>query len=348
MTVKEIAELAGVSVGTVDRVLYRRGRVSPITMERVDAIIKRYQFTPNPIARRLKRNRSYRFCALIPRRDQDSGYWGQILQGIQGSAGEIIPMGVKTEVVEFDRYNPQDFRNAADSLVEQKPDGALFAPIMPKTTRRFIGSLEDAGIPYVFFDADLPDTVPLCVIGQDSFKGGYLAGRLIHLFAGDITGPVAVLDTHREDYHITQRRDGFLQYASEKGFTAVVQEYSDFVSEKEITLFLRNHPDLRGIFVTNSYAHRIAEVSNPGRKERNFCIIGYDLIPKNHRLLQEGYIDAIISQRPEEQGRQALLDLYRSIVLGLPVAPKTEMPLDVYIKENAPAETIPPAVLAEI
>ncbi|MDR2363353.1 MAG: LacI family DNA-binding transcriptional regulator, partial [Spirochaetaceae bacterium] len=79
MTVKEIAELAKVSIGTVDRVIYRRGRVAAVTKARIEAIIEKYQFTPNPIARRLKRNRAYRFCAFLPRRDQDAGYWGQAL-----------------------------------------------------------------------------------------------------------------------------------------------------------------------------------------------------------------------------------------------------------------------------
>jgi len=40
MTVKEIAELAGVSIGTVDRVLHSRGRVSRSTRERIETIIK--------------------------------------------------------------------------------------------------------------------------------------------------------------------------------------------------------------------------------------------------------------------------------------------------------------------
>jgi LacI family transcriptional regulator len=193
-------------------------------------------------------------------------------------------------------------------------------------------------IPYIYFDADIPGTAPLCVIGQDSLKGGYLAGRLMHLFAGSITGSTAVLDIHGEDYHITRRRDGFLQYAQEHRFAALVWEYADL---KGTTLFLRKNADLQGIFITNSSAHRIVEAVNPIRKKRNFFIIAYDLVPDNHALLREGLIDAIISQRPEIQGRRALLDLYRHIVLGRRIAPKVEIPLDVYIKENAPEECIP-------
>jgi LacI family transcriptional regulator len=328
VTVHEIAALAGVSIGTVDRVLHRRGRVSETTRARIESIIEKYQFTPNPIARRLKRNRPYRFCALIPRRDQDAGYWGQILAGIERAAGELKPLGVETEIAEFDRCDFTAFKKIAASVIAQKSDGLLFAPIMPERTRAFV-------------DSEIPGIDPLCVIAQDPFKGGYLAGRLFHLFAGAVTAPVAVLDAHGEDYHITRRRDGFLRYAKEQGFPVVVREYSDYqgseISAEEISRFLERQPRLSGIFITNCMIHRVAEAAEGRRAGGSpFFLLGYDLIPNNRRLLAEGRIDAIISQRPEEQGREALLTLFRSVTLGQAVEARREMPLDVYIKENAP------------
>ena len=340
MTVKEIAALAKVSIGTVDRVIYHRGRVAAETKARIDAIIEKYQFTPNPIARRLKRNRAYRFCVFLPRQDQDAGYWGQALEGIQEGAGQITPLGVETKIIEFDRYSMERFRRAAASLLAEKPDGIILYTIMPGKIKTLIAAIQERAIPCIFFDADLPDAAPLCAIGQDSFRGGYLAGRLMQLLAGRITKPVAVLDAHGEDYHITRRRDGFLRYAGEQGFPTVVREYSDYkgaeISADEIALFLRKHRDLTGIFITNCMAHRVAEAAESQKKRPPFLLVGYDLIPKNRELLREGGIDAIISQRPESQGRQALLNLYRHIVLEQRIPPKIEIPLDVYIKENIP------------
>jgi LacI family transcriptional regulator len=340
MTVREIAELAQVSIGTVDRVIYKRGRVSAETRARIEAIIEKYQFTPNPIARRLKRNRAYRFFAFLPRRDQDAGYWGQALEGIQEGAGEISPLGVETKIIEYDRYSASGFRRAADSLLAEKPDGIILSPIMPEKIRTLIAEIRSHEIPCVFFDADLPGADPLCAIGQDSFRGGYLAGRLMHLLAGRVTKPVAVLDAHGEDYHIIRRRDGFLRYAGEQGFSTVVREYSGYkgaeISVDEISLFLEENRDLTGIFITNCMAHRVAEAAKGQKKRRPFLLVGYDLIPKNRELLRDGGIDAIISQRPEEQCRQALLNLYRHIVLEQRIPPHIEIPLDVYIKENIP------------
>jgi LacI family transcriptional regulator len=338
MTVHEIAALAGVSIGTVDRVIHKRDRVSAATRARVEAIIEQYQFTPNPIARRLKRNRPYRFCALLPRRDQDSGYWRQIITGIERAAGEIKPLGVETEIIEYDRYDSNAFERASAAVSAGKPEGLVFAPIMQKRTRPFVEKVCADKIPLVFVDADMPETTPLCVIGQDSFSGGYLAGRLFHLFAGTVSLPAAVLDAHGDDYNITRRREGFLSYAEKNGFPVIVREYSDYAggdfSMEKIAEFLKEYHHLSGIFITNCMAHRVAEAAEKRGINEPFLLVGYDLIPSNRLLLLEGRINAIISQRPEEQGREALLTLFRSVVLEQAVETKREIPLDVYIKEN--------------
>jgi LacI family transcriptional regulator len=122
----------------------------------------------------------------------------------------------------------------------------------------------------------------------------------LHLFAGTVSMPVAVLDAYGDDYHITCRRDGFLSYAKENGFPVVVQEYSDYdggdISVQEIARFLEGHHHLSGIFITNCMAHRVAEAAEQQRKGKPFLLVGYDLIPSNRELLSQGRISAIISQ----------------------------------------------------
>lgn len=336
MTVHEIAALAGVSIGTVDRVLHNRGRVSAATRARLESIIEEYQFTPNPIARRLKRGRSYRFCAMIPRRDQDAGYWEQVIEGILQGAGGLVPLGTETEIIEYDRYNPGEAREKMELALAENPDGMIFAPII--LIKPLLGMVPRRRIPYVFLDSAFPELNPVCEISQDPVRGGRLAGRLLHLFAGKVQKPVAVLDIHSRDYHISRRREGFLEYAIGQGWTVVIKEYPGEaeLSEEEIALFLAEHPDLTGVFVTNCMSHRLAQILKNGRRKKDFFIIGYDLIPANRRFLKEGLIDAIISQRPEEQGRQAVVNLYRHIVLDEKVEEKIEISLDIYMKENIP------------
>lgn len=371
MTVKEIAELAGVSIGTVDRVLHSRGRVSPETRTKIQAIVGSSGFTPNPIARSLKRNKPYRFCAALPRKDEDSGYWGLANQGIREAADELVHFGVQTTILEFDRYDPVSFRTILATARKGNPDGLLLPPVLPSESRAFIESMEGT-IPYIFFDADLPGCQPVCTIGQDPYKAGYLAGRLIHLLSGICLpaqdkhgslpgkhgkptgtgeGPAsfAVLSAHSEDYHIRRRQDGFLAYLAGVRARGVLRENVDLEQDEAATeslsALLNDHPDLRGVFVTSASAHRLAKARRQLSSRRPFVLVGFDLVPANQRMLAEGGIDAIISQRPQEQGRQGLLNLYRAIVLGRPVASRIEMSLDIYLKENAPSSSSLPGEL---
>jgi LacI family transcriptional regulator len=339
MTVREIAKLAGVSIGTVDRVIHGRGQVSPETAKKIGAIIDKHRFTPNPIARRLKRNRAYRFCALVPRRDQDSGYWEQIIKGIQAGAFEVEPLGIETEIIEFDHYDLRDFERASKETLRKTPDGVFFPPYEPETALSFTKDLDDMSIPYIFFDSDLPKAKPICIIGQDSFQGGYLAANLLHLFIGTITGFVAVFYAPFS-YHIGRRKDGFLRYAAENGIKAVANNFKDknlkVLSDREVEKYLTTHPDLQGVFVSYADVHLFAHAAQARKKQGNFFIIGYDLVPANHKLVKEGCIDAIISQRPQEQGRLALLSLYSHVVLGREIDSTVQMPLDIYIQANVP------------
>ena len=62
-TVFDVARLAGVSRGTVDRVLHSRGRVSQETVKKVQDAVEQLRFSPNPNAASLGSKRSMYFPA---------------------------------------------------------------------------------------------------------------------------------------------------------------------------------------------------------------------------------------------------------------------------------------------
>ncbi|MDR2521133.1 MAG: LacI family transcriptional regulator [Spirochaetaceae bacterium] len=346
MTLKEIAALAGVSIGTVDRVIYKRGRVSPETKAKIEDIIERFQWTTNPLARSLKRRKPYRFCALLPSQSDDTGYWRQMLSGIQNAEKMIAQLGVESHIIEYDRHNSASFTNAAAGILQSRPDGLIIPPVIPESTLPFIADVQTEGIPYIFVDAAIAQMSPCCVIAQDPWKSGYFAAKMLRLAAAappysQIPGrPFAVLVEYGGDYHLQKRRDGFLAYAREADMPVIVREYPDNGAEpsgQAIEDFLRaqnlrTQNSLAGLFVANVMVSRLAAAGAPF----NFPVIGYDLTPENRRLLESGVITALISQRPEEQGRQALLNLYRAVVLEQHIPATIELPINIYFRENLP------------
>lgn len=140
-TVKEIARLAGVSIGTVDRVLHDRGGVSADTKEKVDAIVATRGYEPNIVARQLSLNRVYTFRAILPRADQDSGYWSLCLAGIRRAQRGLAPYGTRLRVDEFDRYDRAAYCSLLKEIVVEPGDGLLIAPVLPDELVPALGSL---------------------------------------------------------------------------------------------------------------------------------------------------------------------------------------------------------------
>src|SRR5690606_29528545 len=85
--IKDIAKLAGVSVGTVDRVLHERGKVSDDALKKVLATLKEIDYKPNLIARTLGSNKSFNIAVLIPDPSMDD-YWKQSVLGVEQAEGE--------------------------------------------------------------------------------------------------------------------------------------------------------------------------------------------------------------------------------------------------------------------
>ena len=95
--IKDIARLAGVSKGAVDRVLHKRGRVSEKSFQKVMKVMEEIDYKPNLIARTLSSNKNYRIVALIPDPVSDA-YWAQTKEGILQAQTEWTHYGISIEI----------------------------------------------------------------------------------------------------------------------------------------------------------------------------------------------------------------------------------------------------------
>ena len=99
-TIKEIAKMADVSSGTVDRVLHKRGKVSPDKEERVRKILKEIDYRPNQVARSLKLNKRYRFVVLMPDDELDE-YWKPCYTGINELKSSFEEKGITIHISKY-------------------------------------------------------------------------------------------------------------------------------------------------------------------------------------------------------------------------------------------------------
>lgn len=333
MTIAEIAKLADVSIGTVDRVLHKRGRVAPGTTKKVMAIIKDYGYQPNTFARNLKLNKEFHIGVLLPLLHSEYGYWNLIYEGILKAAKELSPLAVSISVAEFDRSNPDSLMENGDKLMQERIDAILMAPVLPIVSRAFLAKYPK--LDYAFIDSPLPDMSPVASVVQDPFRGGFMAGRMMHLLSPE-GGTYITVQTHMTAYNSLERARGFKSYFSDKPTYKMFELEMKLSDGKEtfIEQAYREHRDLRGFFVVNDAVHRIANlVSSLGRKGQTI-LIGYDLIDQNRKGMLGGKVDCLISQRPNFQGYTAVYQLYRKGMLDQTPDSTICVPIDIVLPEN--------------
>jgi len=336
MTVIEIAKRAGVSIGTVDRVLHNRGRVSDETRQRIQAIIDDEGYQPNPLARHLKRNREYLIGVLIPELEKESRYWNLITDGIMKASAELSAFSFRIELFTFVRPDRDSLVAAFTRMSAADCSAYIIAPVMQEETLVLLLE-EDKKVPYAFIDSSLPGASPLVTVAQDPFRGGQLAGRLMDLVT-HCDGPFAVIRPYAEAFNLNERARGFNAWFAARPevrlFDVVCSEVRMDEVYASIAETIKASPDLKGIFAVSSIGHKIADYICERGLKKDIAIIGYDLVADNVSHLRDGKIDCLISQRPEEQGRQVMQQIYRTIVLEEEATQLVEMPLDIYFKEN--------------
>ena len=128
-TIKDIAELAEVSKGTVDRVLHKRGKVSQIALDKINAVLDKIDYQPNLIARNLKNIKIYRICILLPNPKEDS-YWQPCIEGIADAKNEFKAFNIHIETYYFNPTSTASFLETNELILKTFPDAVLLVPLI--------------------------------------------------------------------------------------------------------------------------------------------------------------------------------------------------------------------------
>ena len=219
-TVKDIAKLANVSIGTVDRVIHNRGYVSVDAMKRIKQAIKTLNYSPNIYARQLKLAKKYEFGILVPELTYDNNYWEEPELGMQKAGKELRSHNIKLKFFYFDPRSVDSFKEKCAQILKEELDGLLISPVLINPTKEFVSRIPHK-TPYIFIDSDLPRTRRIAFIGQDAYKSGILAGKLMRMIIGD-SGDIAIIRVIPESYNLELRIKGFQSYFQDNNFNNTI------------------------------------------------------------------------------------------------------------------------------
>ena len=303
-TYKLIAELSGVSIGTVYRVLRNTGRVAEATSQRVRDVATQLDYTPNVHASNLKRSRTHVFGLLSPRAAEDNGYWAASIAGVTEAVAELRHYRIELRHLAYAERSSRSFEAQWRRALGAGLDGLIIAATTVVDPAPFLTALPGR-LHRAYIDTELPDERRVAFIGQDSLQSGAVAGRLLSLIVGG-SGHVVTVRTLPGTSHIDNRIEGLRRFVDAS--TRLTHEVVDLdvtagpVDVMPLARTLRRRRGARpALFVTNSAASLVlAELGRRGIA--GVPTVGYDLVPGNVRALRDGTITFLLNQRPYDQG----------------------------------------------
>ena len=339
--IKDIAKSAGVSVGTVDRVLHHRPNVSEIARKKVENALKECNYRPNVYASALAYNKSYTFCVLLPKHDQIA-YWEEIEEGIRKAGEARKDFNIHVTILYFDRFNDSSFNDIASKCLSKNPNGVVIVPTTKDVTRNFTDKLHEANIPFVMLDSYMPDLNPLAFFGQDSFSSGYFAARMLMLLANN-ESEIMLMKVTKDGKVMSQQQSnrevGFRNYMHDHfpHVTIIPLELpfngNDAAYDHLFDQYFKMYPQTHHCATLGANAHLLGEYILKTNRP-NTQIMGYDMVDKNVECLRKGSISFLISQHAYLQGFSCIDTLFKAIVLKSDVQAVNFMPIELLMQEN--------------
>ncbi|SDX71992.1 transcriptional regulator, LacI family [Lutibacter oricola] len=342
ITIKDIAKIANVSPGTVDRVIHNRSGVSEKTKEKIQQILKEHKFKINTVARSLALRKKYTIAVLIPDFDEANLFWKSPFMGVSKAADEMLHLGMSIEVYKFNQLKGETFVTEYKKILETKPDAVIFSPYFIEETLKFTEKLDEINTPYIFINLDVDNLNNLCFIGQDAYQGGFTSAKLMHISTGGKTEYLISLIASKlySNTLIENRIRGFKDYFLLKNIDANYTTFylEDLDDEGVVSLklneILNENPEINGIWVPSS---RISIISNslPSNKLNNLSLIGFDTTIQNVECLKDDKVTFLISQKSFNQGYRAIKTMADYLIQNKNPSKKIYSPIEIITKENA-------------
>lgn len=339
--IKDIAKMADVSVGTVDRVIHGRSGVSESSRLRVEKILKQLDYQPNMYASALASNKKYAFACLLPLH-QKGEYWTDLETGIHEAVETYSDFNVTVQLSYYDPYDYHSFAQASRNILEQEPDGVMVAPTAAQHTKPFTDELTKRNIPYIYIDSNIKEEPALSFYGQNSHQSGYFAARMLMLLAEEEAKEIVIFRKINEGIvgsNQQERREiGFCEYMQKHHPACHIWELDlhakrDSEDSQMLDEFFNEHPTVKNGITFNSKAYVIGEYLMK-KQMQNFNLMGYDLLQRNVECLMLGSISFLIAQQPTLQGFDGIKALCEHLILKKYIARENFMPIDLLTKEN--------------
>lgn len=338
--IKDIAELAGVSTGTVDRVIHNRGEVSADSRKKIEEVLININYWNPPGIQIKGGNKPVRILAILPQHT-DGDYWHAVKRGIEHMIYYSSDIEIKLNFLYYNQFNIYSCRETFDKALSLKSDAILIGPSFFDETLLFANQLFLKNIPYIYIDTAVENTKPLAFFGPHPFQTGIVQAKLLTTILDE--GKDAVLFQPKRvgdktSIQSLSRSYGFITYLKEHfPYIKVHTGQYNYENKKDNDMLLdhlfNECCNIGGAVVFDTKGFLIAEYFRK-RHITNIKLIGFGTNKKNIDCLKNGSIDFLIAERPEYQGEAAMRTAIDYLLYNETGDIDNYTPIDILIKET--------------
>ena len=339
--IEDVAQAAGVSKSTVDRVLNGRPGVRADTLRRVQDALEGLGYASSALARRIS-SPDERIDVLLPR--NENLFFDDLLERLEA---EKARREVELRLVRMNAFDPASLSTVLNGVSKQTSAVITVALDAPEV-RDAIDRLEARGTRVITLVSDVPQSRRSAYIGVDNFAAGRTAGALMARFIEPSAGSVAVLVGHLGLRDHLDRRSGFEQVIAERRpdlrliLAGACRDLPE-VAQEMVTRLLAETPDLVGLYVAGA-GNRGVIAALEAAAPPGLAVIAHELTLPTRSALLDGRYQALIVQDTHEIARRALDAALRPAPL-----PEEDwsLPIQILIKENLPPLRFPTTLAAQ-
>lgn len=335
ITIKDIADAAGVSRGTVDRVLHKRRGVSREVRETVLKTLEELDYKPNSVAKALATAKCPKTIHVIVA-PTFNPFVDEILEGIGRAESEYADYGLRIRVHALSSFDRNEQLSMLEDIMNEGCDGLAMVPVASTAITNAINNIAESGVPVVIYNSEMPDAKSICFVGQDQYKSGQTAGALMNMAVrkGRVCIILAMADL---SCHLS-RMKGFKKELSGdiSVFSVANNDDKDELAYQATLRFLKESGySVDGIYITGGGIAGLVRALEEKDMAGKVQVISHDITPVAQKFLKSGALHFTLGQDPQFQGYKSVSVLFDYLYRGiLPEKKRIYTNIDIKMKTN--------------
>lgn len=341
-TLQDIAQLTGVSVGTVHKALNNSKGVGEKKRREILALAQSLNYIP--VTKHIAAQQTV--VALFPDPiGEDRFFYQFIWAGIAKREEELSPTAFQIIKVSFDG-SIADQRTKLEQIYDLYHDTMTGLITIIWEEDKFLEILDRftcLGIRIFTISADAPGSQRTATVMANPYKTGRLAAEYIGSVLDGFCR-VIIMGTKRDAYNHAQVVRGFFD---QMGITNPRIQIIELYESREyperlletLNDFLTKFDDIRGIYANNARTTaRILDTIKIQKKQRKICVVGSEIFRQSISAMQDGTLNAVIDQNAFQQAYEGVSTAFAHLVLGKQQAGNIFVPSSLYLQNNLPLE----------